>query len=408
MFNRIRIWFESEKDAVPLSIVFLTSPLSPLSTLHKLKRLGLYSYLPEPSQLLDHLPDSFSSKMRETLRVAILSHKSGSREVINQKLSEVMSRTETELEIADYNISQLYQFISVFTTLVPSIIASVLFFMNLKNGVITIISAALFSVMAGFLGLTVFPGELRLPSPPKRYLALFLIVAPLYFIFNFELKLLLLISLASLIPSFLSWIFLSNKMKILREARELVRKANTTTFNLFKALEIEDPDFLLARRWFGIARAATTSLYLLALHGGGRLSDSLNLLESYYSRYLNALDRIRSKTRVMMFYSVIEALVIAGIYAILVYTLLFFANLPRYYSEAYTGAFYIPSTIELEFLKKSLDLVLTLNAFGLSIATSTSREGNPLYFTLYLPVIGFAMWIGYTMAFLYAPQLFGG
>ena len=110
----------------------------------------------------------------------------------------------------------------------------------------------------------------------------------------------------------------------------------------------------------------------------------------------------------MMFYSVIEALVIAGIYAILVYTLLFFANLPRYYSEAYTGAFYIPSTIELEFLKKSLDLVLTLNAFGLSIATSTSREGNPLYFTLYLPVIGFAMWIGYTMAFLYAPQLFGG
>jgi len=404
MIEKLKTWFESERDAIPLNIIFLTSPLSPLTTLYKLRRLGLYTYLPEPSKIFDSLPSGISGKMKETLKTALLSHKSGSREVIKHKLSEIISRTETELELADYNLTQLYQFISVFTTLVPSIIASVLFFMNLEQGVAVIIGVAILSVFAGFLGLTVFPSELRIPAPPKRYFLFLISAIPLYLFLNFEMKLLFSLTMASSICSLLSWIWLFKKLNVLKDARELVRKAGTASFNVFKALEIEDPDYLLHEKWFGIAKAATTSLYLLALHGGRRLSESLNLLESYCSRYLNALFRIRSKTRVMMFYSIMEALVIAAIYAILVYTLIYFSSMELHGAW---GSFYIPSIKEVEMLKNSLDLVLTLNALGLSIATSTSREGNPLYFTLYLPLISLAMWLGYVLAFGYAPTLFG-
>ena len=401
--KNLKTWFESEKDAIPLSIIFLTSPLSPLTTIHRLKRLGLYEYLPEPSKLFDEMPAALSGKMKETLKTALLSHRSGSREVINQKLSEIISRTETELELADYNLTQLYQFVSVFTTLVPSIIASVLFFMNLEQGIATIIGAAVLSVFAGFLGLTVFPSELRLPSPPKRYFLFLLGAIPLYLFLKFEMRLLLSITFASIATSLLSWIWVWRELKILKEARELVRKACTSVYNIFKALEIDDPDYLLHKRWFGIAKAATTSLYLLALHGSKKLSEILNLLESYCSRYHDALFRIRSKTRVMMFYAMLEALVVSAIYAMLVYTLIFFTSIELH---GVAGYFYIPSQAEIVKLRESLDLVLSLNAIGLSIATSSSREGNPLYFVLYLPLIAAAMWIGYTVAFGYAPTLF--
>ncbi|RLF05170.1 MAG: hypothetical protein DRK00_05070, partial [Thermoprotei archaeon] len=114
---------------MPLALVLLVSPLSPLATLRQLRELGEYEYLPSPEELLvDGEPRELSDRMRGVLRAALLAQQAGRRSVLEQELDELLARTSAELEVADYHLSQLFQLASLFTTVIPVTLASVVLF----------------------------------------------------------------------------------------------------------------------------------------------------------------------------------------------------------------------------------------------------------------------------------------
>ncbi len=408
LFYGIRKWIKSESDAIGLSIALYTSPLPPLTTLDKLREIG-YDYLPSSEQILNGEGlKNLSERMIEMLKVAKHCHKVGNKEPLLRLYERTMSSIETMLELMDYNLSQLYQIMSLFITLIPSIVVSVLFFLEPNSALKALYSTALLGILLCFLGLSIYPWELRIPSPSiKTYIFLSLSI-PLFLLINsfkFKHPLLLSFSIASIPSAMISFSNIRSYIKVINEAHELVDKADNCVYNIFYCLNIDNPEYLLDKKWFGIARATMSTLYLLALYGIEEVSESLGKLERIIRNYLQAFKNFRSKTRVMLFYTIVEAFIAAAIYGIIICTLSYFSSFKIYTSLAGENPVYTLIPENLDTISNALDNVLLLNAISLSVATASIREGNPLYFMLYLPLSCFTMWLGYQMAIVYTPVL---
>lgn len=139
------------------------------------------------------------------------------------------------------------------------------------------------------------------------------------------------------------------------------------------------------------------------MYSGSRVREYVQRLENFINRYYEAFKKLRSKTLVMLIYAFIEAGVVALIYGMILVVLEYFASLPTF---GYAGI-YIPSRSIVRRLEEVLDIVLALNASSLSISTSSSREGNPLYSFLYLPIISLLMLIAFNLALALTPSLLG-
>ncbi|RLE66475.1 MAG: hypothetical protein DRJ38_01570 [Thermoprotei archaeon] len=406
IFLKISEWIKSENEALPLYILLASSPLPPLTTLYKLKNMGRLDYVKNLDSIFEkEASDNYSNRFKKVLRAAYESQISGDREILVRSFEQELKDIEVSLELADYNISQFYQFISVFTTLMPSIIASVLFFTNGEAALVSLIAFALLALPVSFAGLTIYPLEMHLPLRCKKKFFLAFLLPVGYVILKyigFDKP-----ALASLIlslPLSLSLYLDIRKLKdVLEEALILVRKAASCPFNIFKCLGIDDPDYLLSEKWYGVAAASTTALYFLILYSGSKVGEYIRRLENFVNRYYEAFKKLRSKTLVMLVYAFIEAGAVALIYGIILVILRYFSSLPTF---GYAGV-YIPSSSIIWRLEESLDIVLALNAISLSISTSSSREGNPLYSFLYLPFISSLMLIAFDLALIITPNLLG-
>ncbi len=405
-FFKIFQWIKSENEALPLYILLASSPLPPLTTLDKLKSMGKLEYIEDIDSILtERFDGSYSERFRKVLKAAIESQISGDRDILVRYFEQELKGIEASLELADYNISQFYQFISVFTTLMPSIIASVLFFTNAETALISLLIFSILAIPASFIGLTIYPLEMHLPMREKKYLALSLFIPTGYATLRYlGFGKPLLASLAFSLPlSILLYLDVKKLESILEEVLSLTRRAASCPFNLFKCLRIDDPDYLLSEKWYGVAKASATALYFLALYSGANIREYVQRLETFTSRYYEAFKKLRSKTLVMLIYAFIEAGVVALIYGILLTILRYFSSLPI---VGYPGI-YIPSGEIVLKLENILDLVLSLNSISLSLSTASSREGNPLYAFLYLPFISLLMLAGFEIALLITPSLLG-
>ena len=398
-------------------MMFVTAPLMPLTTLRELRRLRKYRYLPDPEELLSKRPEGlegFSDKMKRVLRTALLAQRTGSRRVFEQEMEELLARTATELELADYNVTQLYQLGSLFTSVIPVTVVSVLIFTSLASATSVLLGCAAITLVLGVtIAFGIYPRELAVPAPPLKSLIAAFPIPIIYLILyilggrgvGVENPLLLSVATGSALLSLVHWMWVKRVSSAYREARELVRRAGTASYNVYAALGIENPEYLLDDKWTGIAGAATASLYMLCLYGGEKLADSLQRLEAYVGEYLDAFVRLREKTRTMMFYALLEASVVSVMYAILVACLYFMSG------DVMGGGlegFEVPTHQMIEEFARTLDPVLLLNALGLAATTAASREGNPALLTLYLPMIAATMWAGYKLGLVMAPQLLGG
>lgn len=409
MLERLRIWARSEADAIPLALLLLVSPLMPLTTLKRLREIGYYSYLPSPEDVLEgKRPEGLSEKAVEVLEATLQSQHSGSRAIFEEKIEELLSRTAVELELAEYNISQLFQLASLFTSVVPVTVASIQFLTNPEEAAPTLIACSVISIIVGgVIGLGLFPRELALVAPSLKTLFTFLIslaAYPLYSLLEVPHPLLCTFTTAAVPASVLCIQLRRRVLDSFREARKLVRRASMASYNIFSALEIDDPEYLLSPRWSGIARSATTALYMFCLYGGEKIREGLQRLELYIGRYLDYLFRIRERTRVMLIYAVVEAAVVAVMYSMLIGCLKLLGGEEATPIELIT----LPSYAALRSLEKMLDMVLSLNALGLSLATSSAREGQPLYFPMYLPLISGVMLAAYTAGGAVATSIIGG
>ncbi|AKG39074.1 hypothetical protein MA03_07240 [Infirmifilum uzonense] len=399
-------WIRSEADAVPLALIMLSSPQLPLTTLREVRRHG-FDYLPDPEDLAlgSARLDGYSERMRRVLEAAVEVQRSGSRSALEERLRDVLSELRTTLDTADYNISNLYSLVSTFTSTVPATIVATLALVGGGAGAaaLTLISVGL--VLAFISGVVIFPWEFGTPTPPLRtYLALLaaLPVALLAYLLHAPQPLTLSLAVGSVPAAVLHLHWSRRELKSLERAREMVRVASRAVVNPFHSLVreglIQDPEDLLKPEWKGFARAATLGLWQVLLHGG---YENLHKLEEYTSQILEFVKRLRSKTRVFMVYTLIEAGIVGAIYAVVLATSALFAGGGEWLSRA--G---ISSAGLLE-LQQLIDPVLALTSLTLAAATAGAREGRPHLLTIYLPITAGAVWLFYTAASALAPSLFG-
>ncbi len=412
MLESVRKYIESESDAVGLILLLAVSPLPPFSTLAEVKSQGLYTYLPDIDEIIegeiqkDSSQKYISKRMRQVLEAAIIANREGSKEPLIRLYNKFFSEISTQLELMDYNLSQLYQFVSIFITLIPSILFSTMIFINSHFSLILLKAISFFSFISSFLGLVIFPWEMMLPSPPYKIFLSFSFVFPLFFLFyNLYMNnpLLLALSISSFPLMILSRRYFSSWISLLDDASKKLDDASTCIWNVFECIGVNEPDELLKAKWFGVSKAVMTSLYLLGIYGIESFSYMLSKLENMYNEYLNAFQTLRSKTRVMLFYSVLEVSISAVIYVFILYTVSYFSSI----SILQNVPIMIPTKDFVESLKNVVDIILSLNSLSLSILTSIVREGNPMYLGLYLFPICTSVYSSYYFSMFLVKVFFG-
>lgn len=400
-------WLRSEVDAIPLALVMLSSPQLPLTTLRELRKAG-FDYLPDPEELVSgHAKLNWlSERMRKILDSAVAAQLSGNRNPLEEKVRDVLAELSTALEATDHNISNLYSLISTFTSVVPVTIVATQALLG-GGGAATALSMAFIGLLLSMLvGFWVFPWEFGVPAPKPRTYAPLLLVIPLYPIFSYfsiPNPFLLSLALGSAPSAILHLHHALSELRKMDKARELVRAAARAVGNPYLVLVREgllrSPEDLLSPEWRGFSRAATLGLWQVLLHGG---YENLQRLDDYLSRVLEFLKRLRSKTRVFLVYAVIEAAIVAAIYAVIL-------GIEPLFAEG--GEWMIRAGISmssLRELRERIDQILSLNALTLAVATASAREGRPHLLTMYLPLIAGAVWCFWLVSSTLTPSLIGG
>jgi hypothetical protein len=265
--------------------------------------------------------------------------------------------------------------------------------------------ALLGALISSLVGLAVYPLEFSLPTPSWRSYLPLLSLAPLYILLarlGVPLPLTFSLAAASALPALLHMYYVGREVGEVLRAREMVRVAARSVGNPFHTLVregfIREPEDLL-RPASPLASAASLSLYQVLLHGGYEL---LERLEDYYSRIVDFILRLRSKTRIFMLYAVLEAVIVSAIYAFTIAVKPLFAAGGAALAQA--GL----SLAGVEELEQGIDLVLSSAALALSVATSSAREGKPTLFTIYLPLLAATLAASYLLALSLAPALISG
>ena len=401
-------WLRSEADAVPLALVLLSSPQLPLTTLRELQQAGFYTYLPDPETLLfdeRKAVRGLSDRMRRVLEAAIAVQRSGRREALEEKMRDVLGELRAALEMADYNISNMYSVVSTFVSTMASMIVVTLALVGGGAAAAALGFSAAAALISSLAGLAAYPLEFSVPTPPwKSYLPL-LLALPVYFALlhlGAPLPLTLSLAAASALPAALHVYYVRGEVGEVLRAREMVRAAARAVGNPFHALVregfIREPEDLL-RPASGLVSAARLALHQVLLHGGYEL---LERLDDYYSRIVDFILRLRSKTRTFMLYAVLEAVIVSAIYAFTIAVKPLFAAGGAALAQA--GL----SLAGVEELEQGIDLVLSSAALALSVATSSAREGKPTLFTIYLPLLAATLAASHLLALSLAPALISG
>jgi hypothetical protein len=401
-------WLRSEADAVPLALVLLSSPQLPLTTLRELQQAGFYTYLPDPETLLfdeKSATRGLSDRMRRVLEAAVAVQRSGRREALEEKMRDVLGELRAALEMADYNVSNMYSVVSTFVSTMASMIVVTLALIGGGAVPVAVGLALLGALVSSLAGLAAYPLEFSVPTPPwKSYLPL-LLALPVYLALlshlGAPLPLTTSLAAASALPAALHVYYVRREVGEVLRAREMVRAAARAVGNPFHTLVregfIREPEDLL-RPASGLVSAARLALHQVLLHGGYEL---LERLDDYYSRIVEFILRLRSKTRIFMLYAVLEAVVVSAIYAFTIAVKPLFAAGGAALAQA--GL----SLAGVEELEQSIDLVLSSAALALSVATSSAREGKPTLFTIYLPLLAPLLALAYTITLALAPSLIG-
>jgi len=397
--SSIRVYLQSEVDAVPLCLILASSPLPPLVTLRLLKKEG-YEYLPEYPIDTKELKN-IGPKLKRVLEAAKESQKYGSRTPLLQELDALLSECKSSLELADYTISQFYQLLSVFTSIIPSIIVSVVVFTNPSVVSNMLYGLSAMSIIVSFVGAVLYPPEIKLRSclslkslAPSISVPFLLALAMANT--SVHLSLLLSVALGSVPACVIFTKRLREEVNKFSKALTLIERAASCPLNIFQCLGIDDPRILISNEW-GSLKPPLLALYLLALYGGEASGEGLRVLLRYFRSLYEAFKSLRRKGRIMLFYSMIEACMAAAIYGVTLAMLDFFSTFSLSFPEV---LLYPVTRTEISKLMKVIDVVLTVNCAALAIGTANAREGDFAYAFLYLPALAAAAWIAFNFSYV--------
>ncbi len=365
-------------SSLDLAIILYSSPLPPSATL---KRLEKSSDIGGGDGILEIARRDELSGTREGLR-----------NYIENKLSELRVRVETTEEL----IQQLGELMMLFTVSLPLIVVGLVFMVSPGKAAPLLVA---FSAIGGLVGAAAYakiPVELRFPPPGRRALAaLSLMAVPLLLeaggLIRVGEEVFLLVVAASAPSAALTYREAREILGELEGDRRLLVEALRCPFHIFRCLGLDAFEEPVRLRVSRVLRE------ILMLYGRfGRDEEGLRWLVEYFESYRRLLGDVRARTMLSLLNGIVGVSVLALGLSMVSSV---FSSLP-----AVSVAGLSISPVSFARVKPYLDLVLAVNSLSYSVATASMREGNPLYFPLYLPVMLLATYAGLVLGPLLAPR----
>lgn len=402
MLKRIVTYLKSSSSFLPLALILYFSPLPPLTTLLYLSRLNVFECVPrglaDPEELRRQ---GYAEEFVKLYEEVLLAQRTGRREGLRNVLEKALHETRTSLEMMDYNVSTMMEVLSLVTIVIPTLLASVAVFVDPSMFVPVIVaSSALGAVVALVMGVYSIPSELWLRRPRLVALAPLLLFLPAFYLAGSTSLALMTAALAASIPILYEQ---RKALKVLSEAVELLSRASHSSNPVLAGVSL---DSLLDGRFYGIARAATITLYTLFTQGGSKYYEGVAKLLAYVREYASMFRGIRRKALQSFAYALVMAAMAAAAMAIVIAVIDFMAGMPLGDAGVYAGL-RVPSKEETSALKAGADMFLALSALAYAIAVACMRDGNPLYFPLYLAAILPTSYLSFHLSLRYAPALLG-
>jgi len=247
--------------------------------------------------------------------------------------------------------------------------------------------------------LTIYPAELRVPAS-RRLLYLAVLPALAFLGLALSLPLLPLLVALSIPGAVIAFREDRSYARDLEFSVKAIEKAAATPFAVWEAIG-RKPGEMPQR---GLPGVFSKGLHLIERFGGD--SEEFGKLWQLASTLYKAFSGLRGKAWAYAALALVNAGICGVSYAILAYVAQFLAG-------AVGPGVAVPGAgVLVGFAPQGINAVLTLamavNSLALSVVVAEVRHGNPLYFTLYLPLYAIAHYSAWLLGLWLAPSLVGG
>ena len=356
----------------------------------------LYSSPLPPSATLKRIEQVFELKdCSDVVELARRDELSGARDGLRNYVEGRLAELRVQVENTETLLQQLSELMLVFTVSLPLIVAGLLFMLSPGEGVLALLVFSVVGAFVGVVGFSRIPAELRFPKPSWRiYIPLALLATLFALEFMHELGELVFLLAAFLATPSALLTYREEKLVLgeLRENEEMLLDAVKCPFHLYRCVS---PERLEKTVRVELSKTVRTILQLYGRFGVD--PEGLRWLLEYYKQHFKLVRDIRSRTLIALLNGVVGVSVLAVGLALIGGV---FSSLP-----AVSAAGLNVSPEAFTSIRPIMSLVLAINSLSYSIATASVREGNPLYFPLYLPAMLLATYAGLELGPVLIPPL---
>ncbi|RLE92395.1 MAG: hypothetical protein DRN04_10425 [Thermoprotei archaeon] len=385
MFNNISLHFKSKRDTLPLSIILSVSPLPPLSTFFHLKKLGFYSYLPiRPSSSKELKKKGFSKDFIELYEEALRSQTTGSRRGLKSFIEEKLAEFKTSAEIAEMKTLSNASLMNSLAIVVPTLLTTLMLVTSPEIAPLILILLSIVSLLVILalnlpVVISIYSYKFRKPEVLLSLLA----AIPLYLVLK---DIVISLIVASVPASIFSGINVLKETKLRAQLLNIVKTASqVSSKNVFKVIK-ETPQKLFEKFDYGVMKAVVATLYLISAYAP--CTEAYDKLTEYTRIYVTTVKRIRSKFNAILLYSAIMIAISVSTLYLTVFSIGEFSQrIPRGILVIGYSFIRLPTLTQLNEIKVTLDFAITVNVLAFSLMCAMLREGNPLYFALYFPLL---------------------
>jgi len=404
MLEKVKTYVKTSLLSLPLSVILSFSPLPPLATMVYLSRLKVYEEIPGELVDSEELRErGYAPEFIQLYEEAFRAQRTGRREGLVNYLERRIREIRTSLDLLDYNVTTMVEVLSLLTVVIPVMLASIAAFIFPGFlGTITIASTVPGLIIILFASFFITPPELWLRRPRLITLAPLLLFLPILYVTR---DVALALTIASFPSAFLVWWEERRNFKVFEEALELVVKGTYSRNPILAG--INDLDYLLGEKWYGVAKAAVTTLYILYTQGGRKFGEGVTKLMTFIRDHVETMKAIRKKAFQSLIYGIVMACIAGACMAIVVSTFNFMVSIPHGAVSTTEYGLVIPTQAHLSQLHGVMPIYIAVTSLTYAVGVAALRDGNPLYFPLYLALILPTSYLSYQLALQYAPMIFG-
>ncbi|RLE78871.1 MAG: hypothetical protein DRJ52_09630 [Thermoprotei archaeon] len=368
---------EREKWVGVLAAACFSSPFPPASTILELSKLGLWFLPKSPPELLLKAKTPRFKELVEECKVAQLAGRKDSIKALAERYMDDLKNSLAALDIHVVSFSEILGWLGLFAPLF--FLCSVIFIPleQVKIFILVSLAASILISLVFFAGKT--PREFSLPSPPL-YSFLSFLITPIGYLLGLPLTISLLIAS---IPSAVFLLFYQRKlMEYIDLAEKICSRASSTMITPIILPKNFKPRDILSSEFWGFAGILLKSLYLILTYGSEKYFENANRILEFFRQYRFYMNRFREKATAMYFYALIFV-AIAGLSIAWTYTM--YIELSQITTP--TGKYFNISIPRVKDLENLIDATLAAVSLSFSLAVAVSKDGNPLYFPLYIPLL---------------------